>query len=318
MNIIIFSFFVPGLQTLSHRSEGQWLFQSLHYLRSVQRRRPGGCNKALSLFQKKNNISPNSLSLRCWAVTMMKISIFSALMTLKDQTSLTDIRCNTMSLLPPCFPPSSQNLYYYVINGHWTAPIFTLMLPGSCYPSSCCLWYPPSCCPCYPPSCRQGHRNSATVKGVNFYGPDSQFVISGSDCGNIFLWDKQVKSLHTEPKCSLLLFFRRRGSWNWCLATTTVWSTSSSRTPPCPSSPPAGSTTRSSCGCPTRAQRGRGIAGRGSRRNTCRKLFKGKFPIIHLPWICEICAFSWPILALRGPNFIPSISVWWFGSCPNK
>ena len=239
---------------------------------------------------------------------MMKISIFSALMTLKDQTSLTDIRCNTMSLLPPCFPPSSQNLYYYVINGHWTAPIFTLMLPGSCYPSSCCLWYPPSCCPCYPPSCRQGHRNSATVKGVNFYGPDSQFVISGSDCGNIFLWDKQVKSLHTEPKCSLLLFFRRRGSWNWCLATTTVWSTSSSRTPPCPSSPPAGSTTRSSCGCPTRAQRGRGIAGRGSRRNTCRKLFKGKFPIIHLPWICEICAFSWPILALRGPNFIPSIS----------
>ena len=38
----------------------------------------------------------------------------------------------------------------------------------------------------------QGHRNSATVKGVNFYGPESQFVISGSDCGNIFLWDKQV------------------------------------------------------------------------------------------------------------------------------
>ena len=41
-------------------------------------------------------------------------------------------------------------------------------------------------------SCSQGHRNSATVKGVNFYGPESQFVISGSDCGNIFLWDKQV------------------------------------------------------------------------------------------------------------------------------
>ena len=54
MNIIIFwLFFVPGLQALSHRSEGQWLFQSLHYLRSVQRGRPGGCNKALSFFQKR-------------------------------------------------------------------------------------------------------------------------------------------------------------------------------------------------------------------------------------------------------------------------
>ena len=197
---------------------------------------------------------------------MMKTSIFSAPMTLKDQTSLTDIRCNTMSLL---------------------LLLFTLMLLP-CYPPSCCLCYPLLCCllihshvarVCYLPSCCQGHRNSATVKGVNFYGPDSQFVISGSDCGNIFLWDKQVKSPPTEPKCSLLLFFRRRGSWNWCLATTTAWSTCSSRTPPCPSSPPAGSTTRSSCGCPTKAQRGQVIAGRGSRRNTCRKLSKGKFSI---------------------------------------
>ncbi|CAK8691174.1 unnamed protein product [Clavelina lepadiformis] len=36
----------------------------------------------------------------------------------------------------------------------------------------------------------KGHRNSATVKGVNFYGPQSQFVVSGSDCGNIFFWEK--------------------------------------------------------------------------------------------------------------------------------
>lgn len=28
------------------------------------------------------------------------------------------------------------------------------------------------------------------VKGVNFYGPCSEFVISGSDCGHIYLWDK--------------------------------------------------------------------------------------------------------------------------------
>nr|XP_039257390.1 DDB1- and CUL4-associated factor 8-like [Styela clava] len=37
----------------------------------------------------------------------------------------------------------------------------------------------------------KGHRNNATVKGVNFYGPKSEFVVSGSDCGNIFLWDKE-------------------------------------------------------------------------------------------------------------------------------
>lgn len=36
----------------------------------------------------------------------------------------------------------------------------------------------------------KGHRNNATVKGVNFYGPRSEFVVSGSDCGHIYLWDK--------------------------------------------------------------------------------------------------------------------------------
>ncbi|ESO08593.1 hypothetical protein HELRODRAFT_110145 [Helobdella robusta] len=36
-----------------------------------------------------------------------------------------------------------------------------------------------------------GHRNSATVKGVNFYGPECQYVVSGSDCSNVFIWDKQ-------------------------------------------------------------------------------------------------------------------------------
>ncbi|XP_075463863.1 DDB1- and CUL4-associated factor 8 isoform X2 [Ascaphus truei] len=36
----------------------------------------------------------------------------------------------------------------------------------------------------------KGHRNNATVKGVNFYGPNSEFVVSGSDCGHIFLWEK--------------------------------------------------------------------------------------------------------------------------------
>lgn len=31
-----------------------------------------------------------------------------------------------------------------------------------------------------------------TVKGVNFYGPHSEYVVTGSDCGNVFLWDKRT------------------------------------------------------------------------------------------------------------------------------
>ncbi|XP_056011006.1 DDB1- and CUL4-associated factor 8-like isoform X2 [Ostrea edulis] len=41
----------------------------------------------------------------------------------------------------------------------------------------------------------RGHRNSATVKGVNFYGPRSEFVVSGSDCGHVFLWDKETENV---------------------------------------------------------------------------------------------------------------------------
>lgn len=41
----------------------------------------------------------------------------------------------------------------------------------------------------------QGHRNNATVKGVNFYGARSEFVVSGSDCGNIFLWSKETERI---------------------------------------------------------------------------------------------------------------------------
>ncbi|KAK4004382.1 DDB1- and CUL4-associated factor 8 isoform X1 [Daphnia magna] len=40
-----------------------------------------------------------------------------------------------------------------------------------------------------------GHRNNATVKGVNYYGPRSEFVISGSDCGNIFFWDSSTEAI---------------------------------------------------------------------------------------------------------------------------
>lgn len=40
-----------------------------------------------------------------------------------------------------------------------------------------------------------GHRNNHTVKGVNFYGPKSEFVVSGSDCGHVFLWDKETEEI---------------------------------------------------------------------------------------------------------------------------
>lgn len=41
----------------------------------------------------------------------------------------------------------------------------------------------------------KGHRNNATVKGINFYGPRSEFIVSGSDCGHIFLWDKESEQI---------------------------------------------------------------------------------------------------------------------------
>ncbi|KAL5019635.1 hypothetical protein ScPMuIL_002527 [Solemya velum] len=40
-----------------------------------------------------------------------------------------------------------------------------------------------------------GHRNNQTVKGVNFYGGRSEFIVSGSDCGHVYLWDKETESI---------------------------------------------------------------------------------------------------------------------------
>ncbi|XP_062081541.1 uncharacterized protein LOC133787597 [Humulus lupulus] len=36
-----------------------------------------------------------------------------------------------------------------------------------------------------------GHKNCVTVKGVNFLGPNCDYVVSGSDCGRIFIWKKK-------------------------------------------------------------------------------------------------------------------------------
>lgn len=35
-----------------------------------------------------------------------------------------------------------------------------------------------------------GHRNRRTVKGVSFLGKSEEYVVSGSDCGHIFVWSK--------------------------------------------------------------------------------------------------------------------------------
>ncbi|XP_029348698.1 DDB1- and CUL4-associated factor 8-like [Acyrthosiphon pisum] len=40
-----------------------------------------------------------------------------------------------------------------------------------------------------------GHINRMTAKGVNFYGPRSDYVISGSDCGYMFIWDKKTEAI---------------------------------------------------------------------------------------------------------------------------
>ncbi|XP_022725450.1 DDB1- and CUL4-associated factor 8-like isoform X2 [Durio zibethinus] len=41
------------------------------------------------------------------------------------------------------------------------------------------------------PQVYKGHRNQETVKGVSFFGPKSEYVVSGSDCGRIFIWKKK-------------------------------------------------------------------------------------------------------------------------------
>ncbi|XP_058098302.1 uncharacterized protein LOC131243172 isoform X2 [Magnolia sinica] len=41
------------------------------------------------------------------------------------------------------------------------------------------------------PQVYTGHRNSHTVKGVSFFGPDDEYVVSGSDCGHVFIWKKR-------------------------------------------------------------------------------------------------------------------------------
>jgi len=41
----------------------------------------------------------------------------------------------------------------------------------------------------------RGHRNNQTIKGVNFYGNRSEYVLSGSDCGHFYIWDTKQGTL---------------------------------------------------------------------------------------------------------------------------
>lgn len=41
----------------------------------------------------------------------------------------------------------------------------------------------------------QGHKNGATIKGVSFFGPKSEYVVSGSDCGHIYFWDRNTEAI---------------------------------------------------------------------------------------------------------------------------
>ena len=34
-----------------------------------------------------------------------------------------------------------------------------------------------------------GHRNFDTVKSVNFFGSNSEYIVTGSDCGRVFLYE---------------------------------------------------------------------------------------------------------------------------------
>ncbi|KAL9891292.1 uncharacterized protein ACN427_009896 [Glossina fuscipes fuscipes] len=43
--------------------------------------------------------------------------------------------------------------------------------------------------------CYKGHVNQQTIKGVNFFGPNCEYIISGSDCGNIYYWDKNTEAI---------------------------------------------------------------------------------------------------------------------------
>jgi hypothetical protein len=45
----------------------------------------------------------------------------------------------------------------------------------------------------------RGHRNQLTIKGVNFLGANDEWIVSGSDCGYIYIWDRYGKLVTCMP-----------------------------------------------------------------------------------------------------------------------
>jgi nuclear receptor interaction protein len=43
--------------------------------------------------------------------------------------------------------------------------------------------------------CYRGHCNVKTVKDVNYFGLDDEYIVSGSDDGNFFIWDRKTSEL---------------------------------------------------------------------------------------------------------------------------
>lgn len=45
------------------------------------------------------------------------------------------------------------------------------------------------------PPTHAGHRNAQTIKGVSFFGLRDEWVMSGSDDGHIYIWDRDTGRL---------------------------------------------------------------------------------------------------------------------------
>jgi nuclear receptor interaction protein len=58
----------------------------------------------------------------------------------------------------------------------------------------------------------QGHCNVQTTKDVNFYGLQEEYIVSGSDCGNFFIWEKKTGRLVNilEGDCEVVNVIQRK------------------------------------------------------------------------------------------------------------
>jgi hypothetical protein len=62
------------------------------------------------------------------------------------------------------------------------------------------------------------------VKGVNYWGPDSEYVVSGSDCGHFFVWDRASTVLNTSLSilCRIWLSADNHADASFCVLSCSV------------------------------------------------------------------------------------------------